>query len=174
MYIMNCLLYSAKKIGPTKSSRRAASDQRTGSNVHGNRAADMKWHCFERLGARLFRQGLGRTAAICVVASQFVILFAAPPAHAQERRLDENCTMSILDRTAQVRPDGLWRIDNVPANFGAVRARAPCVEGRVTLSRQSGLFVVEAGNASAVASRVWDPVSGQVDFKKSACRIERI
>ncbi len=28
--------------------------------------------------------------------------------------------------------------------------------------------------ANAVTSRVWDPVSGQVDFKKSACRIERI
>jgi len=25
-----------------------------------------------------------------------------------------------------------------------------------------------------VTSRVWDPVSGQVDFKKSACRIEKI
>ncbi|MEE1543088.1 MAG: molybdopterin-dependent oxidoreductase, partial [Alphaproteobacteria bacterium] len=28
--------------------------------------------------------------------------------------------------------------------------------------------------ANAVTSRVWDPVSGQVDFKKSACRIEKI
>ena len=28
--------------------------------------------------------------------------------------------------------------------------------------------------ANAVTSRVWDPVSGQVDFKKSVCRIEKI
>ena len=28
--------------------------------------------------------------------------------------------------------------------------------------------------ANAVTSRIWDPVSGQVDFKKSACRIEKI
>jgi nitrate reductase NapA len=28
--------------------------------------------------------------------------------------------------------------------------------------------------ANATTSRVWDPVSGQVDFKKSACRIEKI
>jgi len=28
--------------------------------------------------------------------------------------------------------------------------------------------------ANAITSRVWDPVSGQVDFKKSACRIEKI
>ena len=28
--------------------------------------------------------------------------------------------------------------------------------------------------ANATTSRVWDPVSGQVDFKKGACRIEKI
>ncbi|HJO75635.1 MAG TPA: hypothetical protein QGH84_10585, partial [Rhodospirillales bacterium] len=28
--------------------------------------------------------------------------------------------------------------------------------------------------ANATTSRIWDPVSGQVDFKKSACRIEKI
>ena len=28
--------------------------------------------------------------------------------------------------------------------------------------------------ANGVTSRIWDPVSGQVDFKKSACRIEKI
>jgi anaerobic selenocysteine-containing dehydrogenase len=28
--------------------------------------------------------------------------------------------------------------------------------------------------ANRVTSRVWDPVSGQVDFKKSACRIEKV
>ena len=28
--------------------------------------------------------------------------------------------------------------------------------------------------ANRVTSRVWDPVSGQVDFKKSAARIEKI
>ena len=39
--------------------------------------------------------------------------------------LDENCTVSVLNRTANVRPDGSWRIDNIPANFGLVRARVP-------------------------------------------------
>ena len=28
--------------------------------------------------------------------------------------------------------------------------------------------------ANRVTSRIWDPVSGQVDFKKSAARIEKI
>ncbi len=32
-------------------------------------------------------------------------------AHAQ---LNEDCTISILNRTANVQPDGSWRIDNVP------------------------------------------------------------
>jgi len=75
------------------------------------------------------------------------------PAQAQELLLDENCTISILNRTAQVQPDGSWRIDNVPANFGAVRARATCVEGGVTLSGQSGLFDVEEGIVNI--SRFW-------------------
>ncbi len=48
------------------------------------------------------------------------------PAQAQ---LNENCVISILNRTAQVQPDGSWRIANVPANFGALRARATRVEG---------------------------------------------
>ncbi len=82
------------------------------------------------------------------------------PAHAQELLLNENCTISILNRTAQVQPDGSWRIDNVPANFGAVRARATCVEGGVTLSGQSGLFVVEAGIANGFDARI---VLGAVD-----------
>ncbi len=96
----------------------------------------MNWHRFERLDARAFRQGLGRAAVICFLAIQYTILFAAPPAQGQ---LNENCAISIPNRTAQVQPDGSWRIDNVPANFGAVRARATCVEGGVTLSGQSSL-----------------------------------
>jgi nitrate reductase NapA len=28
--------------------------------------------------------------------------------------------------------------------------------------------------ANAISSRIWDPVSGQVDFKKHACRIEKV
>ena len=30
--------------------------------------------------------------------------------HAQ---LNEHCTISVLNRTANVRPDGSWRIDNI-------------------------------------------------------------
>ena len=82
------------------------------------------------------------------------------PAQAQELLLNENCTISILNRTAQVQPDGSWRIDNVPANFGAVRARATCVEGGVTLSGQSSLFEVEAGIVNGFDAEI---VLGAVD-----------
>lgn len=57
-------------------------------------------------------------------------------------QLNENCTVAILNRTAQVKPDGTWKIDNIPANFGPVRARATCVQGGVTLSGQSDLFII--------------------------------
>jgi hypothetical protein len=59
-------------------------------------------------------------------------------------QLNENCTVSILNRTAIVQPDGSWRIDNVPADQGQVRARATCVENGVTLSGESDFIDVEA------------------------------
>ncbi|MFL6234950.1 MAG: Ig-like domain-containing protein [Thermoanaerobaculia bacterium] len=59
-------------------------------------------------------------------------------------QLNEHCTVSILNRTAQAQPDGSWRIDNVPANFGLVRARATCVENGVTRSGQSDYFSIQA------------------------------
>lgn len=56
--------------------------------------------------------------------------------------LDENCVVSILNRTTQVRADGTWNLPNVPANFGPVRARATCVRNGVTLFGQSELFTL--------------------------------
>ena len=41
--------------------------------------------------------------------------------------LTENCTVSVLNRTAAVKSDGSWSLPNVPATFGNVRARATCV-----------------------------------------------
>src|SRR5262245_23993962 len=40
--------------------------------------------------------------------------------------LDDRCVVSILNRTTQVGSNGSWIIDNVPSNFGLVRARATC------------------------------------------------
>ena len=64
-------------------------------------------------------------------------------------QLNENCTVGILNRTAQVKPDGSWVLPNVPANIGQVRARATCVQDGVTVSGQSDFFTI--------------PVNGSVD-----------
>jgi hypothetical protein len=77
----------------------------------------------------------------------FSLLFAlslAPGAHAQ---LTEHCTVSVLNRTVQVKPDGSWVLPNIPANFGQVRARATCVENGITRAGQSELFSVPANGA---------------------------
>jgi hypothetical protein len=63
----------------------------------------------------------------------------ALPAAAQ---LNEYCTVSVLNRTAQVDAKGFWQIDNVPANAGPVRARAVCVENGITRIGVSDWFDV--------------------------------
>ena len=62
----------------------------------------------------------------------------------QSPELNEDCTISILNRTARVSADGSWRIDNVPANLGQVRARVTCIRDGLTLSGQSGFFDIVA------------------------------
>jgi hypothetical protein len=49
-------------------------------------------------------------------------------------KLDENCVVSILNRTVQVSTDGGWSMPNVPSQMGRVRARATCVQGGKTIS----------------------------------------
>ena len=62
----------------------------------------------------------------------------------QTSDLNEDCTISILNRTARVKSDGSWRIDNVPANLGQVRARVTCIRDGRTLSGQSDFFNIVA------------------------------
>ena len=72
-----------------------------------------------------------------VAASALVLVVFAVPIAAQ---LNENCTVSVLNRTAQVDSNGFWQIDNVPANAGISRARAVCVENGITRIGVSGWF----------------------------------
>lgn len=74
--------------------------------------------------------------------------FLHQPALAQ---LNENCTISILNRTANVNADGSWTLPNVPSNMGQVRARATCrdPETGVTISGQSDYFTVTTNGISA-------------------------
>src|SRR5713226_7405609 len=57
-------------------------------------------------------------------------------------QFNENCTVSVLNRNVRLNPDGSWVLPNIPANFGAVRARVTCMVGGQTISGQSDPFTV--------------------------------
>ena len=77
----------------------------------------------------------------------FTLLLALSLATGAHAQLNENCVVSILNRTVQVRPDGSWVLPNIPANFGQIRARATCVENAITRSGQSDLFSISTNGA---------------------------
>ena len=69
-----------------------------------------------------------------------VVLIGLPAwSHAQ---LNENCTVSVLNRTVKVKPDGSWVLPNVPSSIGQVRARAVCTENGLTRTGQSDFFTI--------------------------------
>jgi hypothetical protein len=74
-------------------------------------------------------------------------LWLCQPVQAQ---LNQNCVVSVLNRTVSVNPDGTWVLPNIPANFGAVRARATCVQNGVTTFGQSALFTIAPNGAANV------------------------
>jgi hypothetical protein len=84
-------------------------------------------------------------------ASICLLLFGwAASSYAQ---LNEHCTVSILNRTVQVKPDGTWVLPNVPANFGRVQARATCIEGGVTRTGRTDYFLIPT-NGSVTLSEI--------------------
>ncbi|MCP5153964.1 MAG: carboxypeptidase regulatory-like domain-containing protein [Ectothiorhodospiraceae bacterium] len=72
------------------------------------------------------RRAVGRAVWALVV---LAVMLVTEVARAQllEPRLDESCTVTILNRAAQVRPDGTWRIENIPVQPGVFRARSTCI-----------------------------------------------
>lgn len=82
-----------------------------------------------------------------------LVLAVAATATAQ---LNQNCTVSVLNRSIQVAPDGTWILPNVPSNVGQVRARATCVENGVTRSGQSDYFLVPTNGVVDVAEIRFD------------------
>lgn len=75
-----------------------------------------------------------------------VILFG----HSAHAQLDENCTVSVLNRTVRVNHDGTWVLPNIPANFGQVKARATCVRNGVTTSGESDFFTIPANGSVSI------------------------
>src|SRR5260370_38315175 len=61
-------------------------------------------------------------------------------------QLNQNCTVSVLNRNVQANPDGSWVLPNVPANIGQVKARATCVQNGTTTSGESAFFNLNANN----------------------------
>ena len=90
---------------------------------------------------------ISKTVAIGVL-----VLCAAEINLAQPRpqRLNESCTVSVLNRTVRVNPDGSWILPNIPANFGLVKARATCVQNGVTMSGESDFFTIAANRMNAI------------------------
>lgn len=81
-------------------------------------------------------------------------LLLALQAVAVQAQLNERCTVSVLNRTARVQPNGRWRIPNAPANFGRVRARATCVGDDVTRTGQSDFFTIRRNATSGFNARI--------------------
>ncbi|MBS1859361.1 MAG: Ig-like domain-containing protein [Acidobacteria bacterium] len=83
-------------------------------------------------------QGNQPAAAQWVLAAAATLLGPIPAA----AQLNQNCTVSVLNRNTQVAADGSWLLPNIPAGFGRVRARASCVNNGTTTFGQSDYFVV--------------------------------
>ena len=73
-----------------------------------------------------------------------LLLAFCPSALAQ---LNQNCIVSVLNRSVPVNPDGSWVLPNIPANFGQVKARATCVQNGQTIFGESAFFSVPANSA---------------------------
>ncbi|KQV51395.1 hypothetical protein ASE26_16765 [Duganella sp. Root198D2] len=81
------------------------------------------------------------------------------PAYAQSNGLNENCTVSVLNRNVQVKADGTWVLPNLPANFGRVRARATCVQSGVTSYGQSSEFTIPANGSVSLPPILLGPTT---------------
>jgi hypothetical protein len=82
--------------------------------------------------------------ALAALAVNVAAVCSPPMAAAQdsEIQLNENCTISVLNRNVRVNPDGSWVLPNVPANFGYVRARVTCIVDGRTVSGESERFLI--------------------------------
>ncbi len=55
----------------------------------------------------------------------------------------DQCVVSILNRTATIRADGTWRINNIPVDLGLVRARITCIENGKIVRGETGFIDLE-------------------------------
>ena len=88
----------------------------------------------------------------------FLLLYFSCVATAQvvdERQIlsvDQNCTISVLNRTVQANEWGRFAMPNVPSFMGEIRARATCIRDGVTETGQTDYFSVENNDTIDVGS----------------------
>src|SRR5260370_29335903 len=79
---------------------------------------------------------------IPVLLTGVAVVLSCTPALAQ---LDNNCTVSVLNRTSQVDANGNWTILNVPTGFGPMPILATCIRNGSTLVGQSTALALNPG-----------------------------
>lgn len=85
-----------------------------------------------------------------------IVFLSALPGFAQ---LNENCTVSVLNRNISVSPAGTWIVTNIPVNQGRVRARATCIFSGLTRAGQSDLFTVPLNGSVTLQPVIFGPVT---------------
>ena len=80
-------------------------------------------------------KSITKTKSLALLATLWAVLFAVPASTAVV--LDENCTVSILNRSVQVNPNGRWEIQNIPVQPGVFRVRATCLGDQETVPGQT-------------------------------------
>jgi hypothetical protein len=75
-------------------------------------------------------------------------------------QLNQNWTVSVLNRTVRVNSDGSWVLPNIPTNFGPVKARVTRVRNGVTTFGESAFFTVPANGAANLPDVVLGRTSG--------------
>src|ERR1700730_8339695 len=118
-----------------------------------------------RIGGLYYR----RLGAIAIIA-----LCASSPALAQ---LNQNCTVSVLNRIVSVNPDGSWVLPNIPANFGQVKARATCIQNGVTSFGEAAYFAVPANgavNLPAITMGMTTPIPVSLSIGPTATSLKSV
>lgn len=94
------------------------------------------------------RNRVSKVSQLLIASAMVACASGITMAQQTAQRLDENCTVSVLNRTVRVNPDGSWVLPNIPANFGQIKARATCVKNGATTFGESDFFAVPANGAA--------------------------
>jgi len=73
-------------------------------------------------------------------------------------QLDAGCTVTLLNRSAQVRPDGSFAIPNLPVEPGLFRLRITCAEGGVTTGGQSSFVTLQPNGITVFSNFTFGPL----------------